>query len=105
MKFKVMRTETADSLIRRIVLFVEENFGKVTALQKLDELEASIQVLGEDPYIGQIPRYPVLRRQGYRVLILEKNLVFYKVDEKAKTVMIYAVVDQRQDYMSIIRGL
>ena len=47
----------------------------------------------------------VLRRQGYKVLILEKDLVFYKVNEAEKTVIIYAVVDQRQDYLDIIRGL
>jgi len=39
------------------------------------------------------------------VLILEKDLVFYKVDDKNKLVTVYAVVDQRQDYLSIIRGL
>ena len=47
----------------------------------------------------------VLRRQGYKVLVLEKNLVFYKVDEAKKVVTVYAVVDQRQDYLNIIRGL
>ena len=61
--------------------------------------------LADNPYIGVEPRYNVLKRQGYLVLILEKNLVFYKVDDKKKTVTIYAVVDQRQDYLSIIRGL
>ena len=39
------------------------------------------------------------------MLILEKDLVFYKVDDTKKVVTIYAVVDQRQDYLSIIRGL
>ena len=53
----------------------------------------------------EIPRYSILRRQGYRVLILEKDLVFYKIDGKNKLVTIYAVVEQRQDYMKIIRGL
>ena len=47
----------------------------------------------------------MLKRQGYKVLILEKDLVFYKIDEDQKTVTVYAVVDQRQDYLSIIRGL
>ena len=46
-----------------------------------------------------------MKRQGYRVLILEKNLVFYKINEENKRVIIYAVVDQRQDYLNIIRGL
>jgi len=39
------------------------------------------------------------------VLILEKDLVFYKINENRKEVTVYAVVDQRQDYLSIIRGL
>ena len=105
MKYKVERTDTADSLIRRIVLFIAENFGNDVALEKLDYLEESIMSLGEDPYIGVEPRYNVLKRQGYLVLILEKDIVFYKVDEEKKVVTVYAVVDQRQDYLSIIRGL
>lgn len=36
---------------------------------------------------------------------VRKNLVFYKVNEKEKIITIYAVVDQRQDYLNIIRGL
>ena len=46
-----------------------------------------------------------IRRQGYKVLILEKDLVFYQIDDEEKVVIVYAVVDQRQDYLSIIRGL
>ena len=105
MKYKVERTDTADSLIRKIVLFIAENFGSDVALEKLDYLEESIMNLGDNPYIGVQPRYNVLKRQGYLVLILEKDLVFYKVNDDKKVVTVYAVVDQRQDYLSIIRGL
>lgn len=105
MKYKVIRTDTADTLIRRIILYVAQNFGTEIALEKLDELEKSINSLESNPYIGEEPRYPVLRRQGYKVLILEKDLVFYKVDDDKRVVTIYAVVDQRQDYLSIIRGM
>ena len=68
-------------------------------------IEKRILQLGEDPYIGTNPRYSILRRQGYKVLILEKNLVFYKIDEVNKQVVVYAVIDQRQDYLNIIQGL
>ena len=105
MKFKVYRTDTADALIRNIVLYVAENFGNEIALNKLDDLEKSILKLEENPYIGTDPRYTVLKRQGYKVLILEKELVFYKTDENQNVVTVYAVIDQRQDYLSIIRGL
>lgn len=105
MKYKIVRTDTADALIRKIVLYVADKFDNETALKKLDEIETSIMALADNPYIGEEPRYQVLRRQGYRVLITEKDLVFYKVDEDNKVITVYAVFDQRQDYLSIIRGL
>jgi toxin ParE1/3/4 len=104
-RYKVLRTDTADALIRNIILYIAENLGNETALSKLEDLERSILKLAENPYIGTDPRYTVLKRQGYKVLILEKDLVFFKIDENKKEVTVYAVLDQRQDYLSIIRGL
>ena len=104
-KYTVIRTDTADALIHKIILDIAEKFGADVALDKLDELERQIMLLADNPYIGTEPRYMILRRQGYRVLITEKNLVFYKIDENQKVVTVYAVVDQRQVYLNIIRGL
>ena len=105
MKYEIRRTDVADSLLHNIILTVAQNFGDETALEKLDEIESSINALGDNPYLGENPRYTVLKRQGYKVLILEKDLVFYKVNEERKIVTVYAVVDQRRDYVNIIRGL
>ena len=105
MKYTVIRTDTADAGIRKIVLYIAQNFGNTIALEKLDEIEKRILELGGDPYIGTELRYLILKRQGYKVLILEKDLVFYKIDEENKQVIVYAVVDQRQDYLNILRGL
>ena len=71
-------------------------------MEKLDELKGQIMLFADNPYIGTDPRYMILRRQGYKVLITEKNLVFYKIDEKEMVVTVYAVVDRRQDYLNII---
>ena len=105
MKYTVIRTDTADAGIRKIVLYIAQNFGNTVALEQLDYIEKKILELGNDPYIGTDPRYLVLKRQGYKVLILKKDLVFYKINEEKKTVIVYAVVDGRQDYLNIIRGL
>ena len=97
---------------RQEIFWLNEIFGwlpiwwrNTAALEKLDEIEKRILELGDDPYIGTEPRYLILKRQGYKVLILEKDLVFYKIHEENKQVIVYAVVDQRQDYLNIIRGL
>ena len=105
MKYTVIRTDTADAGIRKIILYIAQNFGNTVALEKLDEIEKRILELGDDLYIGTEPRYLILKRQWYKVLILEKDLVFYKIDEENKRVIVYAVIDQRQDYLNIIRGL
>ena len=49
MKYKVVRTETADAHIRKIILHVAENFGKEVALEKLEELEQNLLDLGLYP--------------------------------------------------------
>ena len=63
-------------MIRKIILYVAQNFGNTVAMKKLDEIEKRILELGDDPYKGTDPGYLVLKRQGYKVLILEKDLVF-----------------------------
>lgn len=105
MRYQVIRTDVADSQIRNIILYIAEKFGNDVALHKLDDLEKGILTLADNPDIGTESGYLVLKRQGYKVLILEKDLVFYKVNESRHEVIVYAVVNQRQDYLNIIRGL
>lgn len=105
MKYKIVRTDKADEGVRRIILYIAQNFGENAALEALDEMEKSIHALTENPYLGTTQKYMLLKRQGYRILVTKKDLVFYKVNEEAKEVVIYAVTDQRQDYLNIIRGL
>ena len=103
--YKILRTDPADEQLRQIVMYIAGNFGNQVALDRLDRIEADILRLADNPYIGQDPKDRLLRRQGYKVLILEKDLVFYKIDEEAGTVTVYAIFDHRQDYLSIIKGL
>lgn len=61
-----------------------------------------INCLEEFPMSGSKPRYSVLRKQGYRVIIVERHLVFCKINESEKMVIIYAVVDARREYRNLI---
>ena len=91
-KYTLLRTDTADSLIHKIILDIVEKFSAEVALDKLDELEKQIMLLADNPYMGTDPRYMILRRQGYKVLVTEKKLVFYKINEIQKVFTVYAVV-------------
>ena len=84
------------------VLNLQEYRQMSAALEYLARLEKAVLHLSEFPYAGTEPRYSILRKQGYRVLIVEKQLIFYKVDNEARTVTIHAVVDGRTEYKNLI---
>ena len=103
MAYQIVRTAKADEQLRDIVLYRAEVAGSAAAaLEFLDRLEQKIDRLADFPESGSFPRYGALRARGYRVLIAEKHLVFYKVDEERKMVIVYAIVDGRRDYLNLI---
>lgn len=103
MKYKVLRTDKADEQLRDILFYIADDSGSVEiALTYLDKIETAINRLEDFPDSGSIPRYSVLKKQGYRVLIVEKHLIFYKMDREKQTVIIYAVVDGRREYKNLI---
>ncbi len=101
--YKILRTDRAEDQLRNIIYYIADDSGSVDiALRYLDKIEQAINRLQELPNSGSIPRYSILKKQGYRVVIVEKHLVFYKVNEENKTVIIYAIVDGRREYKNLI---
>ncbi len=98
-----MRTDKAEDQLRDIIYYIADDSGSIDiALKHLDKIEESINRLKEFPNSRSIPRYSILKKQGYRVVIAEKHLIFYKVNEENKTVIIYAIVDGRREYQNLI---
>lgn len=103
MKYRIVRTDKADEQLREIIFYIADDSGSIDiALNYLDKIEKAIDRLAGFPMSGSIPRYSILRKQGYRVLIVERHLVFYKVNEDEKVMTVYAVVDGRQEYRNLI---
>lgn len=101
--YKILRTDKAEDQLRDIIFYIADDSGDVDiALRYLEKIETAINRLQEFPNSGSIPRYSILKKQGYRVVIVEKHLVFYKVSEEDKTVIIYAIVDGRREYRNLI---
>ena len=101
--YTLIITAKADEQLRDIILYREEITGStLSALELLDKIEAGLTELKDFPDMGSHPRYFALRQRGYRVLIIEKYLVFYKPDYDNKAIIIYAVVDGRRDYLNLI---
>lgn len=102
MSYRILRTDRASDQLFDLIQYIAADAGVDTALRYLDNLETAILNLAHFPYSGTVPRYSILKKQGYRVLIVERHLIFYKVDEEKQTVMIHAVVDGRQEYKNLV---
>ena len=103
MKYKIVRTDKADEQLRGIIFYIAEDSGSIDiALDYIDKIEAAINNLEDFPKSGSVPRYSILRKQGYRALIAERHLIFYRVDDDKRLVIIYAIVDGRREYKNLI---
>ena len=103
MKYKILRTDKAEEQLREIIFYIADDSGDVDiALGYLDKIETAINRLQEFPESGSIPRYSTLKKQRYRVVIIERHLVFYRINEEDKLVIIYAIVDGRREYRNLI---
>ena len=103
MNYSILHTDKAREQLLSIIQYIADDSGSIdTALAYLDKLEREIKKLAVSPHIGSYPRYSILKRQGYRVLIVGRHLVFYRTDEQKKQVVIYAVVDSLQQYVNLI---
>lgn len=103
MKYQILRTEKANEQLREIIFYIADASNNVDiALTYLEKIENTIKRLEDFSYSGSVPKYSILRKQGYMVLIVERHLVFYKVNEAEKIVTIYAVVDGRREYRNLL---
>ncbi len=103
MKYRILRTDKAEEQLREIIFYIADDSGSIDiALDYLGKIEKAICRLEDFPMSGSVPRYSILKKQEYRVLIVERHLVFYKVNEEKKEVILYAIVDGRREYKNLI---
>lgn len=103
MKYKIIRSDKADEQLREAIFYIAADSGSVDiALNYLDKIETVVNRPEDFPDFESIPKYSVLRKQGYRVLVAERHLIFCKVDDEKHIVTIYAIVDGRREYRNLI---
>jgi toxin ParE1/3/4 len=70
------------------------------ALSFVEKVEKRIGALSQSPQLGRVPRHPRLKEYGYRVLILDSYLVFYKI--RNQIVEIHRVVRSSRNIDNLI---
>jgi plasmid stabilization system protein ParE len=68
-----------------------------------DHIEKHLQSLQRHPFLGKVPSDIDLARMGYRILVIENYLVFYKVC--GKTVLVYRIIHGARDILPLLDEL
>lgn len=69
---------------------------------KIKEAAEQIQFM---PYIGATVHDDKMAKAGFRMFVIEKNLMLYKVFEDDKSVLIYRIVNGKTDYPTLMNRL
>ena len=66
----------------------------------LKKIDRTLQRLKNFPMSGALPKDILLKKKGYRFLVIENYLVFYRIEKK--TVWIYRVLHGKRRYELIL---
>lgn len=69
----------------------------------IDQIEKRLQQLRDYPFLEKVPADTNIARMGYRVLVMEGYLIFYKV--RGKTVLVYRVIHGSRDILPLLDDL
>lgn len=98
-KYTVRLLSIAEQDLADLLSYVAaENARAATEL--LDHVEASLKALQSHPFAGRVPHNPKLTALGYRVLVIDNYLVFYKV--KSTAVLVYRILHGARDILHLL---
>lgn len=79
--------------------------SKQGAVRIKDKMNKMVGQLLLFPYSGITVSEPKISKMGFRMVVIEKYLMFYKIFEKEKKVVIYRVLNGKTNYPSLMRRL
>lgn len=101
-KYAVRLLSIAEQDLQDIVAFVAAD--KLPAAVALaDRIENDLQRLVRHPYLGKVPNDERLATMGYRVLVIENYLVFYKI--RGRTVLVHHILHGARDLPSLLEDV
>ena len=102
MKYTIKRTDKFNDQLTDIIMYIASIHSNKEALEYLDYFEKEINNLIQFPYIGTIPRYQPIAKQGYRSLICKQNIIFYKVNDEKEEIVLHIIVSAKRNYVNLI---
>lgn len=98
-KYHVRLLSIAEEDLTEIISFnAADNPTSADAI--LNKIEKNLELLSENPNLGRIPREEEIRNLGYRYLIVQNYLIFYRIEEKI--IFIHRIFHGARNYRSLL---
>ena len=98
-KYNIRYLRTAECDLYGIFDYIIRD-NPTAAAALLEKIDHSTALLSSNPYMGVTPKDVRLKNKGYRILVVEKYLVFYIV--KSKTIQIRRIIHGARKYNSLL---
>ena len=87
MTYKVIFSKASEDDLDETLEFISRKLYNPSAAQRLlDKVSDTVSLLEENPVLFPLYHDDVLAKQGLRYTVIANYLLFYKVNEQAKTV-------------------
>ena len=105
MKYEIQITEKAEKDLAEAADYIEFHLlNPKAAGDLLDQVESEILALSSMPQKFKLVDDPVLHAWGIRFTMVKNYMVFFVIDEAAKTVHILRFLYGKRDWISILQS-
>jgi len=98
-KYRVHLLSIAEQDLTELISYLAAE-NPSAAAETLDRIESRFQSLATHPFAGRVPRDSELIALGYRVLVIDNYLAFYKV--KRTTILVYRILHGARDICHLL---
>jgi plasmid stabilization system protein ParE len=82
--------------------YITNNFNERLAMVIVEGIKEDCDMLAEQPNLGRV----YSRNSFFHTLIVKrKNILFYHIDDDAKTVTLHRIFDGRRDYIGAVQSI
>ena len=102
--YAVLINDIADYEIHSSLEYIEYVLYEPTAARKLwSKIEKKKQYLAMNPYMYPAISVPNLAKKGFRFVVIGNYLMFYKINEAKKAVLIFRFLYGRRNWQELLK--
>jgi plasmid stabilization system protein ParE len=101
--FELIFSRKVNSDILSALRYIKDTLKAPQAAENhADELEKCFAALRENPYSAPLVRNGQLAEKGIHFALVKNYLLFYRINEQDRTVLLYRFLYGRRDWMTLL---